>query len=895
MRDLNVPSSCRELAWLVVAVLLALSLARLQAEDPAAERAFAGAAKLFQGGWYDQAEKELQAFLAAFPNSTNRGPAVLLQAQSRFQLKNYAGVVSLLEGRLTNAGPDLDQHLFWLAQAQVQLGRFEAAATRYAQLLKDCPASPLRLEASYGEALARYRLGDTARTVELLQGQNSSFLEAARKNTNELVLLEGSFLLAEALYAQKVFPAAEQTLTELAQRGLRPEAEWQRQYLLARIEMSDRRGPAALVRVTNLLGLAASRSNALLQAKSLTLKGELLEESAPETAAQAYESIVQIPGVSAEQKRQALLKLVDLAVSQNRVTNAIQRLSLFLSQSTNDPAADLFRFTLGELHLKQYYALPADANGVPQGAALPAATNLLHLARSQFDQIIGQMTNSPLVGKAHLNRGWCYWEESQLRDAAPLLLECQQSLRQAITRLPKSLEQAQARFKLAECHLRLKDFTNAVQQYGVLLEQFADFPDAKEKLFDHALCQVIRCHIALGNLAGAKAALDQLLRDFPTGSWSERGLFLCGQAWMEAGEFAQAQEAFADFQRRFQTSNLLPEVRLAVARGLSRQLDWAAAIARYSEWLDQFTNHVARPQVEFDRAWCHYQAGSETNAFQLFTNLVQRYPGSDAAPLTHYWLGDYYLNKADYPSAEKHYQYLATSTNSAPSSLTKQAVLMAAKAAFFRQGYPDAQKYLTQLLDDPHVAPEALFMLGDIELEDRSGTNKFAKFEQAIVRFQRVTNLYAGSRLAPLAMGKIADCHFQLAAQDTNRYEMATNQYWQLVHHPKADISTRSQAEVGLGEVLVKMADQWPQPADLLNSALLHHLNVVYGRNLRDGEEADPFWVSKAAQAAGALAVERLQRFDEAERLYRDMLKALPSLAAFWEKRLESLALQRRR
>src|SRR6187200_3022352 len=61
-------------------VLLLVIAARAQETDP--ERAFTGAIQLFQGGWYDRAEKELGAFAAAFPNSTNRNEAILLQAQS---------------------------------------------------------------------------------------------------------------------------------------------------------------------------------------------------------------------------------------------------------------------------------------------------------------------------------------------------------------------------------------------------------------------------------------------------------------------------------------------------------------------------------------------------------------------------------------------------------------------------------------------------------------------------------------------------------------------------------------------------------------------------------------------------------------------------------------------
>jgi outer membrane protein assembly factor BamD (BamD/ComL family) len=281
---------------------------------------------------------------------------------------------------------------------------------------------------------------------------------------------------------------------------------------------------------------------------------------------------------------------------------------------------------------------------------------------------------------------------------------------------------------------------------------------------------------------------------------------------------------------------LIPEVRMATARSYARQSDWASAIPLLDQWLAQHTNQVdrLRPQAEFERAWCYYQAGNETNAFVLLTNLVQRHPASSVVPLAHLWLGDYYLNQRDYVSAERSYQFL--STNAVAPELTRQASLMAAKAAFFRQGWSDARNYLTPLVDDPVAGAEAWFMLGDIEMEDRSGdtTNRFSRWEEAIKRFQRVTNFYASSPLAPLAMGKIANCHFQLAAQNTNRYEMATNQYFQLLSVP-TDVATRSQAEVVLGHVLEKMAEFRANRTELLNTALDHYLSVVYGKRLQEG------------------------------------------------------------
>src|SRR5689334_17192852 len=104
----------------VVLVLAAVGFAAQgRAEDSEAERSFAAAAKLFQGGWFEQANVEFAAFLNKFSKSTNASQAVLLQAQSRFQLQDFSGAIELLEGHLSAAASEKDQFWSWLGQAHL--------------------------------------------------------------------------------------------------------------------------------------------------------------------------------------------------------------------------------------------------------------------------------------------------------------------------------------------------------------------------------------------------------------------------------------------------------------------------------------------------------------------------------------------------------------------------------------------------------------------------------------------------------------------------------------------------------------------------------------------------------------------------------------------------------
>ena len=84
---------------------------------------------------------------------------------------------------------------------------------------------------------------------------------------------------------------------------------------------------------------------------------------------------------------------------------------------------------------------------------------------------------------------------------------------------------------------------------------------------------------------------------------------------------------FEKFEELYPTSPLRPEVELALARTYEQENNWPAAIGIYDRWVERYTNDARLlPQVEYARAWANFQAGHETNAFQLFTNFIAQFP-----------------------------------------------------------------------------------------------------------------------------------------------------------------------------------------------------------------------------------------------------------------------------
>ncbi|MFA6543250.1 MAG: tetratricopeptide repeat protein [Limisphaerales bacterium] len=856
--------------WLCALVLLTgwLSIPAADFSDPLERRDFEAAAKAFQDLNYDWAEKGFGEFIRLWPGSPFKAEAVFRQAQARHFQKNYSGAMELLTAGLPQAGKLADQYQFWLGEAEFQAGQFQKAASTYALVVRDFPNSAHLLAAAHNEALARFRLGQRTNVIALLSAPTGGFQRAAKASPTNSLAVNGTLLLGEVLLAERQFPAAEQAVRSIEGLRVEPEVDWRRRFLLGRVLTEAGRSAEALPVATNLVRLAGALRQPAMQAESFALQGTVLEKLGELAAAVASFTNNFTTNAPAELRQRALFKAVELNLAQtNREPATIAMLELFSTQYPADPSLDLAQLTLGELRVKEFHARTGTTNAGP--------TNLLLIAVTNLGRVVTAYTNSPLLGRAFYQRGWCHLHLGQ--PAAAVL-----DFTAALRRLPRSEEQAVARFKLGEAQVQLGDFTNAIQNFGLVVEQYADFERVRTTYLDMALYQQLGAAIAVTNLAVADGAVRKILEWFPDSFYSDRAVLLHGTELRRLGRPAEARARFQLLIDRFPNSALAPQVHLAIARTHRQEFDWANTARKYNEWLRLFPTNGARGDVEFERAWFVEQSGG-TNALTLFTNFVALYPANSNAPLAQYRVGDLYYSRGDaFDKAESSYQLLFQNTNWPDSRLKHLARLAAGRSAFQRQGYKDATNYFNELVTQASservpkdIQAEALFALGDTYLTASQAGVPIAEdpFGDAINAFSRITNSthFPNSRLAPLAMGAIGNCLLQRAGKnkDARQLDLAAEAYQKAMDWPGADVETRSLSDVALGVVREKQG----RPKDALN----HWSNVFYGKNLRDGEEAS---LEQLKAAGGHLAHlrEEQQEWAQAIAIHERMQQLFPPL-----------------
>lgn len=864
--------------WLAVILLLGLVPRFASAQETPESRAFKSAARAFQDGAYEVAERGFRQFVAAFPQSPLIHEAVLLQAQAAVKQTNLNTAILILNSHVAKAGLLTDQYRYWLAMAYLRGSNYTAAADSFALISRQFATSPLLLEAGHGEALARFRLREFDRVIALLQSPTGAFQQAAKARPNDELTSRGHLLLAEALAEQRQYRAAEAEAERLASENLAIEFRWDQQYLMYRIQMADQRLAEALATATNLVALAAGTSRPGLAADSVALQAGILQRmNRLDEAIQIYTNNL-AEAVPADRQRLALLNVIELILAQNRVEEAGQMLETFLAQRPDDAASDVILLTSGELHLKLHLnGASSNATSAAVSPGVDPATNHLQLALAQFEKLRATSTNSLWQGKALLNIGWCYWLDQKIPDSAT-------AFRSAAELLPFSEDQAVARFKLADALHQQGNPAGALSEYRALTNDFARLPRVRDTLFDQALFQIVRTSIDLGDEQSATNAMGLMLELYPESSLGQRSVWLVGQELIRIRRPADARRIFTDFVKKFPNRALQPKIELAIARTYFRENNWAQALGRYEDWLVRYPTNELRPRAEYNLAWANDKAGSASKAMQLFTNFVHRFPTNELAPQAQQWVAEELYRQGNYREALINFQTILENTNWPTTNLTYQARMMAGRSAYAAQLWKNADDHFSKLINDlsrsDDLVAAAFFALGDTRRnQDATPGAPLQRFIDARDAYAKIPQLHPTSALVPLAWGSIGDCCLQLASQDAKQYEMATNSYWRALTNALADISVRSQAEFGIARALELQAAGKPaeESANWLAGAFDHYYSIVIGSNLRAQEEPDPFWVEKAGVAAARIKEEQKQ-WPTAIRIYERLQEVLPPL-----------------
>ena len=850
------------MGWrLIMALWLAVSLARTEAASSGERIAFDAAVRAFDNQLYRLAEDRFAEFIQAFPASPFGERAQAFELRSRG---------------------------FRLAMQQ----DYAQAAEVFRRLRRDFPNSPNFLEFIVMEAWNEYRTGDRERVIQLLGEENSPFRMVAAIRPNDPLalplLVDGRLLLAQTYMDTRRYEAAKRTLQETTGWFLKSEYLWRRRLLHTRLHLVENELTAALEQVETLVALAESTEVQEWIAESLAVMGEIcVAVNRPEAAIEAYEKNL-VEGVSTFRKREAWERFIALQLQQRSLPTVIDILKLKIARASDEVLSDIPLLALGKLSLKWYHQKMAAEPEETDRVLLLA--ELIEGARQVLERLIRDYPDSEFLDQAYYHLGWCQWE---LEAIGPSIA----AFEKAVELLPSGTEKAISRFKLADGLYRQERYSQALAQYRGVAAEFERSDRVSERFLAQVLYQSVRAAVQVGDVQAAAQGVNELVRIDPESWLIDEGRLRLGQYLIEMHRTADARGLLSQVVEKFPKFPLRAEAEIAIARSYEVEGDWKSAERVYQQWQIDFPSHEASSQVAYDLARCTGLQGEEAEALARFETFLREYAESEQANWARLWIGNHHFNYARFEAAERVYSRILETKSEIRTSLICRVRLMAAKSAFRQREYARAQEYLGRFFrkvkDDPaleaELKAEVAISLGDASFEAGklvAPEERTEWFCEAQAHFWSAVELAPDSPFGAMARGRFGDLSYYLGD-----YSVALTSYRRVQDDPHADISMRTQALVAMGMIYERQAELSSDEAEIaqyLKLALTSFYDVVFRGNLREGESFDPYWVREAGVRAAALE-ERQGNRPAGLRVYEELSRVIPVWRSDWDRLRQEL------
>lgn len=863
------------------------------------DRLWSSAQSAFEDGFWERSIRDFEEYIGQTPAEDQIALAVLFQAQARAKLEEPEAGIRLLQNYLDRAGIWRTEYLYWLGELSLKADRLDDCLKFFKQVL-EAPAASVdnltktqdrRLDAclSASRAVAK---GADAESIQSFSQQYSSIFQLSSGEPTLAIVREKvriHLILAEALLESVGPDPAALFLDKLSAEAVTaiPDALWDRLYMELLIKRKKQETAPAVEIARKLKSISESSQLEAKLSRSISLLGRALKENGNlKEALLVFQSNLNAP-VAESLRREALLNIATLLIESDQADQAAERLKQFIQQYPQDPIIDLAYLTLGELYLKIYYSLKEAQTSGSTGETKVAMNLMLDPAQAAFNTLLKKFPDSQLKGKTCLNLGWIYWERGETE--RPRSLEM---FSQAVALLEMSKDQAVAQWKLADCYFETGHYMKAIERYQQLLQDYEYSDSIREEIFPNALYQIILASVALGDLEQAQITMNDMLLKFSNGSLSDQSLLLVGRAYTRQGRPEYGRSILELLKKRYPNSPFIGEADLAIAKTYAEEKEWSKALGLFEKWIETHAESPALAQAEYNRALCYATMNDKEQALKLFQLIDKKYPTHPITRLARLWVADHYFNERNFILAEASYRKLFETDAETSPVLRDQARMMAGRAAFALQEFDRAAVHFKTIVETgtESFRPQALFAYGDVLLR-RPSTNPASPLENyAAARevFEQIPRSYPKNPIAAAALGQIGNCYLQEAARDNSLYEKAALAYSEAIRAEVSDISTRSQAEIGLAKSYEKqsaMISSTQRKTNLIQQALDHYLNVLYGNNLKPGEVPNPLWIKEAGLAAARL-LESREDWLQVTRIYKRLSALDPQSRASFERKL---------
>jgi len=339
-----------------------------------------------------------------------------------------------------------------------------------------------------------------------------------------------------------------------------------------------------------------------------------------------------------------------------------------------------------------------------------------------------------------------------------------------------------------------------------------------------------------GDSAASRTALEEVGQLPGSGSFQAEAALRRANSLLRAGNYPEAAAAFAEFEKAFPESPLIPQSMASgiEARLRAKELTGTQARAEFAKILSRFPDSTLAPALSFQIAQTHYEEKNHGEALTAFREMAKKYPKDPLADNALYYAGLSALALGNPEEATKLFRSLPE--NSPVRTDARLAEIDACRAAGdYSGGLQIANSLLANRTPDQRVW---------VEISKR--------------------------RLA---------CEFALGGTDKANLERAVTTAEGILKSSAADASDKNEAGFIKGRSLEQLGRE--------DDALQAYLDVLYGRlgtSSSGPTQPEYLWFARAGAEAARIQ-EKRNDFKGALAIYRILENAGgPNQSAFAKK-----------
>lgn len=779
----------------ILTCFAAASVKPAQAQTNDEEELFLVTQKAFEDGFYDVAIRYVNQLFDQYPQTSKRIPAKLLLGQCYFFKNQYLKAYEIFN-ELLAYNEYRDATLFWLGETNLKGSDYQKAAEFYKQLLDLYPSSIYVPQAYYSLGWVYFESGQ---------------LDASRKQFKQLI---------------EKFP--DHQLTEDSH------------YKLAEVEYNYQNYENA-IRYFKQYAIKYPQSNRMEQVyfyigESNYYLGKYLP------AIDNYQQAIDI----AYDSKIAFMSKISVAWSYLKTQN------YSLSQNYFEDA---------ETYAKKHNLLTDD---VYLGkATLFTEIEQYEQALEAYEELLRLFPNSERVYDALLGKANLQYTLDQYSEAIITYRKLILRLKTPNT-LPDIYEKAH--FGLAWAYLK----SNQVQQSISTFEKIKNHAQNKTVKIS-ALTQIGDAYQDINKLDKAIVIYDRILQQYPDNPFIDYVQYRQGIALLKKEDIEAAKLSFQSLKANFPQSKYIYETYYYLAIAHFKQENWQSA----KRQIEQFINQPKSPteflaeayqvsalcqfnlgefkgaiedfryiiknfptqttlinNAKLNIAKSYYKMNNTKEAIKRFTQIITKNPQSLAAQEAYLWLGDHYLEKREFKTADKFYQeFIDTYPGSAKYDL---ALFQLGQSFYAQEKYDTALEVLNKVSrKDPEIYVKANLAIAEIFNQTLTADKAKQTYENIITTspdfqrdaFTKLANIYLKENdykaalnafTKALAAGEgfneIKDAQIQFAIADVyemmNNTQKAIEEYLKISYLYPDDVSWIIKAQLRIGRIF-EDSDQW--------------------------------------------------------------------------------------